>query len=84
MQSIQEIKGIWLSQNKDPLHLNASQLHFMHSEVYSSLRVIARGNLIKVVGKCKRVFEKLAFFQAGIPDFPFDILKAKKFRYLSL
>jgi len=54
---IKAIKGIWLSENKDPLHLNASKLDLMHS----SLRIPALGDLIKVAGKCKKGFENLAY-----------------------
>lgn len=79
-EDIRRITGIWLlNENKDPVSIPASKLDLM----CCSLRVFALGNLGKVEGECKNVFEKLVFLQAGIPHLPFDVVKIKKLRYFS-
>ena len=79
MQCIQAIKGIWVTENNGSLLINTQKLDLMHS----SLRFLALGNSIRVEGKCKKVFEKLVFFQARIHHPPFDMSKEKDLKYLS-
>ena len=79
MECIQAIKGIRVTKNNGSLLINTSKLYLMHS----SLRVLSLGNSIRVEGKCKKVFEKLVFFQARIHHPPFDMSKEKDLKYLS-
>jgi hypothetical protein len=51
--------------------------------MYRSLRVLILGNSTEVKGNCKKIFEELVIFSAGISRFPFDASKLKKFEMLS-
>lgn len=79
-KDIQRITGIWLlHENKGSLSMTAEKLDLM----CHSLRVLALGKFGKVEGKCRGVFEKMVFFQAGIPQLPFNVGRIKKLRYFS-
>lgn len=79
-KDIQRITGIWLlRENKDTTIMTAAELDLM----CHSLRVLALGEFVKVEGKCRGVFDKMVFFQAGIPQLPFNVGRIKKLRYFS-
>lgn len=77
---IQRITGIWLlHENKGSPIMTAAKLDLM----CHSLRVLALGKFGKVEGKCRGVFDKMVFFQAGIPQLPFNVGRIKELRYFS-
>ena len=76
MQDLQNIKGIWLSEDRDLFPLPATVLDSMHR----SLRILKLGNLTKIEGKCSKVFENLIFFQDDVRYLPFD---TRELKYLS-
>lgn len=78
-KDIQNIKGLWLSGNKDRLSLSSEKLDLM----CRSLRILRLGNLIHVEGTCKRPLEKLIFFQGAVPRLPFDVKEVTDLKYLS-
>lgn len=78
-KDIHRITGIWLRESKDTTIMTAAKLDL----ICHSLRVLALGKFGKVKGKCRGVFEKMVFFQAGIPQLPFNVRKIKKLRYFS-
>lgn len=78
MQDIQNIKGLWLSGNKDHLHISLEKLDLM----CKSFRILHLGNLIEVEGTCKRL-ENLIFSQGAVPCLPFDVMEIKDLKYLS-
>jgi hypothetical protein len=75
MQDLQNITCISFNENKDPCTISASKLESM----YKSLKILVLGNLIKVDGQCKNVFEKLVCFQGGISHILFHM--SKELRY---
>lgn len=79
-KDIQRITGIWLlHENKGSPSMTAAKLDLM----CHSLRVLALGKFGKVEGKCRGVFDKMVFFQAGIPQLPFNVGRIKELRYFS-
>lgn len=79
-KDIQKITGIWLlHENKGSPGMTAAKLDLM----CRSLRVLALGKFGKVEGKCRKVFKKMVFFQAGIPQLPFNVGSIPELRYFS-
>lgn len=81
-KNIQNIKGLWLSENKDLLSISAEKLKLM-----KSLRILHLGDLIKVDGDRetfnKSILKHLIFFQGAVPFLPFVRKEANGLKYLS-
>lgn len=78
-QNVEEIKAIWLMDNKVRFELPAEKLDQMHR----SLRILALGDWTVIKSTCNNRFESLRFLQAGnVPLLPFNIANLDQLRLL--
>eukprot|EP01018_Ginkgo_biloba_P018510 Gb_35001 [translate_table: standard] len=67
-EDLKNIKGIWLLHNQSLVDLECKHLDTMHK----SLRVLALGGWIRLIGECQKTFGNLRFLHVGDVDtFPF-------------